>query len=359
MDINAVFSRKEERIEESKCSIEKVIELSESKFASFRANLLNEYDFIKDNADLMYEGPDGITRCILVLGEGTDDGILINSEGSAYGRYTAFVPYARTLESQIDRPICIKNMERDLTKYADEFLAHYADAEEKELLISDDDILNGFEMNERNLHLFKEVLSERNEIAHLENTIGGFSVEFSDTFIHGKIAETAPRRLLSYNELFVMQAKHILFMHGEPGGEKADFTDMDLMDLSFSCAHFSGAIFKGAKIDRCDMKDGVFACCDFRKAIFIEADAAKAIFSESDCEDAVFSSCDLHSSFFQGSNLKNTEFDNCAMGYSDISESDARGTSFIGCKTDGMTADSCITDEHTKGLASEPELKME
>jgi len=274
MDINAVFSRKEAQAEVSKCSIEKTIELPRSKYAAFRSNMLAEYDFIVDNTDLMYTDAGGVTHCLLVLGEGSDDGILINSEGSSYGRYTAFLPNARTI-------------------------------------------------------------------------------------IQENPPENVPRKLLSSDALLTMQAKHILFIQGEPGGEKADFTDMDLMDLNLVCAHLSGACFKGAKIDRCDMKDGSFDSCDFSKAILVETDAAGAYFIESNCEGAVFSSCNLHSSFFAHSNLKNTEYDGCAMNYADISNSDVRGASFLGCDLTGLETNSCTTDEHTNGFPAKFELKME
>ena len=37
----------------------------------------------------------GITHCLLVLGSDTEDGILINSEGYNYARYSAYIPNIR------------------------------------------------------------------------------------------------------------------------------------------------------------------------------------------------------------------------------------------------------------------------
>lgn len=40
---------------------------------------------------------DGQRCCVLVLGEGQEDGILVDSQGSSYARRSAFIPEARTL----------------------------------------------------------------------------------------------------------------------------------------------------------------------------------------------------------------------------------------------------------------------
>ena len=42
----------------------------------------------------------GTTHCILVLGDDYDEGILVNSEGSFYARYSALLPNARSFIEQ-------------------------------------------------------------------------------------------------------------------------------------------------------------------------------------------------------------------------------------------------------------------
>ena len=54
---------------------------------------------MKENVDLMYE-KDGVWHCLLVAGEGMDEGVLVESEGSAYARYSAFVPFAQEIIRQ-------------------------------------------------------------------------------------------------------------------------------------------------------------------------------------------------------------------------------------------------------------------
>ena len=58
--------------------------------------MLDNYDFIRDHVDAMYRDRDGLDHCLLVLGEGHEEGILVESEGSAYARYSSLLPNARS-----------------------------------------------------------------------------------------------------------------------------------------------------------------------------------------------------------------------------------------------------------------------
>ena len=76
------------------------MELSREEFHHFKNNLLDDYDFISENSDLMHVDKTGTTHCILVIGDDYDEGILVNSEGSSYARYSALLPNARTFIEQ-------------------------------------------------------------------------------------------------------------------------------------------------------------------------------------------------------------------------------------------------------------------
>ena len=95
MQARAIFRRKEPCFEPSECEIERVIRLTDSEFAMFQQTLLADYDFLRENADLM-RVEDGVTHCLLVVGETFEDGILVNSDGSSYARYAAYFPNAKS-----------------------------------------------------------------------------------------------------------------------------------------------------------------------------------------------------------------------------------------------------------------------
>ena len=74
--------------------IEKTIRIPEKEFASMLGNPMEDKDFIAENKDLMYQDFNGIYHCLLVMGEGRTDGILVESDGYDYARYASYVPEA-------------------------------------------------------------------------------------------------------------------------------------------------------------------------------------------------------------------------------------------------------------------------
>jgi len=91
----AIFERKTADFQPRDYVIEKITGLTSREYDVFSKNMLADYDFIKDNIDLMYVDQEGTYHCLLVVGEDRPDGILIESEGSSYARYAAFLPNAR------------------------------------------------------------------------------------------------------------------------------------------------------------------------------------------------------------------------------------------------------------------------
>lgn len=108
---SAMLMRKESSIEIDKCKVESIVELSYSEFQDFKNYLFDNRPFIEDNIDYMYRDNEGINHCLLVLGEGEEDGILVESEGYSYARYSALLPNAR---SYIQKNI--QTMAEDLIK---------------------------------------------------------------------------------------------------------------------------------------------------------------------------------------------------------------------------------------------------
>ena len=60
----------------------------------FSTHLLDGFDFISKHEGNLHVEQDGVTNALLVLNAKTGEGILVNSEGSAYARYSAYLPFA-------------------------------------------------------------------------------------------------------------------------------------------------------------------------------------------------------------------------------------------------------------------------
>lgn len=93
---NIPIERKKTELETEPCIIEAVVELNSERFSQFSHNLMDDYPFLNEHGKLMYGDADGV-HCLLVLGEGRDDGIVVDSEGYAYARYAGVLPGARAL----------------------------------------------------------------------------------------------------------------------------------------------------------------------------------------------------------------------------------------------------------------------
>lgn len=129
MQFNVPLRRKDKEIETTPCVVEKTIELNGSEYACFCQNLLDDYDFLSENRESMYVDAEGVSHCLLVLGEGSKDGILVESEGSSYARYSAYVPHARTL-MQMDQYLVLQEINNQTMRNEDNHVKQAAESQE-------------------------------------------------------------------------------------------------------------------------------------------------------------------------------------------------------------------------------------
>ena len=102
MIVKVIPQRKEPEIKAQPWEIERTVELPPGEFRYLKEHLLRDHPCIAEHASEMYMDKHGITHGMLVLCEGIDDGIPVNSEGMSYARYAAYLSGARTL-SLMDR----------------------------------------------------------------------------------------------------------------------------------------------------------------------------------------------------------------------------------------------------------------
>jgi len=95
LNLKAVFERKINEFPVRDCVIENIVELPATEYARFCSNLIRDADFIAENKNMMYQDENGIQHCLLVLGENSTEGVLVQSEGYDYARYASLLPGAR------------------------------------------------------------------------------------------------------------------------------------------------------------------------------------------------------------------------------------------------------------------------
>ncbi len=125
MKLNAIFHRKETGFETQSCAVEKVIPLTGAEFDSFAAHLTRDFDFISENKELMSVDLDGTMHCLLVTGEGREDGILVQAFGYDYARYAAHVPHVHSIIAAQNQSPAMTALGEKLSIFADYMAGEY------------------------------------------------------------------------------------------------------------------------------------------------------------------------------------------------------------------------------------------
>ncbi len=338
--INVPFRRKDTEIETNPCVIEKTVELSSDCFEHFSKNLLNDYDFILENTDCMYQDKNGLNHCLLVLGKNREDGVIVESEGSAYARYSAFIPNARSVINQMRYP--------SLNTFADEMRSLADNYVQKALLgqleckyrIDFDEVKIVCERSGFNEDLFMDMLSDRDEIQDVEFFDDGCTVTISEQY--QRPDDEKNLRLLSSEEIEIMCAKHILWLY-DMSGEQADFSNCLVKDMNLSGKNLINAIFDGAKFvntnlskaevcfasfngtkfQNCNCEDITAEECEFKNAECIACSFDLAIFTHSDFTGTEFYDCTMHKGSLQNCCIDKTEF-----GDMDLNSTDMRNCNY-------------------------------
>lgn len=171
LKLQAILERKASDYPTSDCVIEKIVELSEAEYEHFKSAPLRDMCFIAENTGLMCRDLNGIYHCLLVLGEGTSDGVLIEAEGYNYARYSSFMPGAREfvtarlnqLADQIIKESTQNTSNGTWSIYFDEIQERY------QVPVSENNGIGS---------MLKNILEARPELAEIEPMEDGFDMVF-------------------------------------------------------------------------------------------------------------------------------------------------------------------------------------
>lgn len=367
MQARAIFHRKEACFEPSECEIEKVIHLSDNDFARFQQTLLDNYDFLREHADLMrVEG--SVTHCLLVVGESFEDGILVNSEGSDYARYAAYFPNAKSYlltQGQTQQaeqakapveaasPSAVGGVSAALLAYGEKMkkiLDHVIDQalddhDQSAYIISLPQVKETFDNDIIDDELFTAMLRERPEIVDMDVCDGG---DIMVVLSHESIIahDLSKMRVLTQDDVEIMYAKHILFNHDE-GGEKADFSGCRLTNLDMRHMQFNGADFTGALLEGVRMNDAGLCFCTFRDAKLVGCNLNGAVAEESDFCGATFTECKMRNGIYTHSNFAHTSFQDTDLWMSSFASCCIENSSIMDTETEGVNLSGTSEDEES------------
>ena len=92
MKINAILRCKETEYKPKQYKVSEVIVLADAEFRNVMKEPLKDREYLK--------GRTGQDTCVLLLSETGDDGILVDTQGYDYPRYSAFIPKAKVIANE-------------------------------------------------------------------------------------------------------------------------------------------------------------------------------------------------------------------------------------------------------------------
>ena len=92
LKLNAMMWRKPETLEPRSYKVSEVIVVSDAEFRDVMKNSLEDREYLS--------GRHGEYTCVLLLSETGDDGILVDTQGYDYPRYSAFIPKAKIIANE-------------------------------------------------------------------------------------------------------------------------------------------------------------------------------------------------------------------------------------------------------------------
>lgn len=121
LTLNIPLMGKESCHEPDKCVVEKAIPISHSEFENINSKLLERNYHIAQYKELMLE-TDGINHCILLYDRSGGDGLLVNSEGCGYARYSQYIPHAKDIVETYGHTAALSELKSEIDKNISEWL---------------------------------------------------------------------------------------------------------------------------------------------------------------------------------------------------------------------------------------------
>ena len=302
------LQRKEPEVHFEACQVDHVHTLSESEFRFFQHNLMLETDFLRDY-NLHHAAPpsEGVRNGVLVLSSGSDDGILVCTEGYDYARYSAYVPYAKQILMLKQYPALL-NYGKKMTDLADKCIQKAVTVGQQEPYKFSIEALRGGTIQESfNTELLLELLGNRTEVEDMEVDGDDILLTISPEYLPRRDQEP---RALTQEEFKVACAKHLLWIYGA-GGEQADFSNCEFLGTDFSNMDLNSAVFDGAVFKSCTFHDASLCFASFRGCTFLGCGCRDLTAEEANFQKVVFDHCDLSGAVMTHSDLSDAVLQDC------------------------------------------------
>ncbi|WRS26990.1 DUF6329 domain-containing protein [Oscillospiraceae bacterium MB08-C2-2] len=211
--MKAIFERKPSDFDLRSFEVSKTIRLPAEVFEAMLQKPMRDYNFIQENMEQMHCDSKGVYHCLLLTGEGRNDGLLVESESYGYCRYASYVPNISALTSP-----ALQHLNELMTATADYIVTTGTqNTTEGNWIISFDELAQqtGFEHDFNSTDTLLDMLHERKEVANVELGDSGIDVCYYLDFCpqyggHPEEAEQLPEASSQVSRL-----KDLLHLHWE------------------------------------------------------------------------------------------------------------------------------------------------
>lgn len=213
--MKAIFERKPSDFDLRSFEVSKTIRLPADVFEAVLQKPMRDYDFIQENIEQMHCDSSGVYHCLLLTGEGRNDGLLVESEGYGYCRYASYVPDISALTSP-----ALQHLDKRMTATADYIVTTGTqNTTEGNWIIGFDELAQqtDFEHDFSSMDTLLDMLHEREEVANVELGDSGIDVCYYLDFCPqygGQTEETEPEQLPELPSP-VSRLKDLLHLHWE------------------------------------------------------------------------------------------------------------------------------------------------
>ena len=213
--MKAIFERKPSDFDLRSFEVSKTIRLPAEVFEAVLQKPMRNYDFIQENIEQMHCDSSGVYHCLLLTGEGRNDGLLVESEGYSYCRYASYVPNISALTSP-----ALQQLNELMTAAADYIVTiGTQNTTEGNWIIGFDELAQqtGFEHDFSSMDTLLDMLHEREEVANVELGDSGIDVCYYLDFCpqYGGHPEEAEPEQLPEAPSPVSRLKDLLHLHWE------------------------------------------------------------------------------------------------------------------------------------------------
>lgn len=316
MRINATLRCKETSFEPHEYEVDNIIEAPHNEFEYFKSHLLGEHDFIADYAEYMKEKETVGYHCIVLLDKDGNDGIIIDTQGTAYARYSAYFPNARQAVKSpfLELPKMVCEYAKAITEEVDDIV--------KKAITNCENGCYSFYLSEINeepghptfdLDLIKEMLFGRDEFAFVDEAGGEIMLYPKEEYLNSTNKYDDERYFdeACSDEVEIMCAKHVLWIYSGDEGEKADLTDCKYVNIDFDGKNLIGAELGNVVMQNCNFRNAELVSAKAKYAKFIKCDFTGLAAEEAEFINCSFEECKFQNSFFTHANMKGSRFSDC------------------------------------------------